>query len=331
MTAPAMYPSNNSLIKVNEHLSMRFNLFDLHDSAEDINVRRLIRVYSVVPKYSQFKSGPWAGQAIRVTSFLRKVNEKLKKEIGSGWKREWLNNIGYKFALKSIGDWFIGRASVPLIALKKLEVFGLDCEVSVLLNNCNYFSCTTRAPYKLPHFLTPDLAYLTGAILGDGHIRRTEDKISFEVSEKWLSNKFIEKVVAVFEQKLRESIRIGRGKDKYLARFDNKSAKRLFTKIIGIPSGKKSHIITVPELIKASSKECQTAFLEGVFDTDGGSRGKNRLGLTSASKQFRDGIIDLLEVQGINAFKDEWVNKMYNRSYYGLRLSKGVKPSFMQE
>ncbi len=308
---------------------MEFNLLDLHDSKEDANVRKLLRVYSVIPRFSKESKCEKAEQAIRIVKFLRKTNEKLKKEISPSWKNEWIESTKYPFYGRNYVDWFIGRASIPLIALKKFERFDMKEEVENLISNCDFFCSTTGDVYKVPHIIDSDLAYLVGAILGDGHIKKHKGSISFEVSEEWLAKKFIEKVGKIFDHKLILGSRKDRGKVRCLVNFTNKSAVRLFNKIIGIPRGKKSHKIFVPEIIKKASSEIKSAFLEGVFDTDGGKRGKGYFGLTSASKQFRDDLVDLMELQNIKVFKDEWVNKLYNRSYYGFKISKKVNAPFV--
>ena len=108
---------------------MRFNLLDLHEPKEDTNVRKLLRVYSVIPRFAAHDNPEHAEQAIRVTNFLRKVNERLRKEVGLGWKYKWMEATESKFAKETHKDWFIGRASVPLTALEQLEMFGLRKEV----------------------------------------------------------------------------------------------------------------------------------------------------------------------------------------------------------
>ena len=69
---------------------MRFNLLELHCPKEDTNVRKLLRVYSVIPRFSVKQTPEQAEQAIRVTNFLRTVNKKLRKEIGLSWKKQWI-------------------------------------------------------------------------------------------------------------------------------------------------------------------------------------------------------------------------------------------------
>lgn len=299
---------------------MEFNLFDLHDSKEDTDGRKLLRVYSVIPRFSQYKAGVKAEQAIKVTNFLRRTNENLNKDVGLNWKKQWFESIGYDFAALSYKDWFIGRASVPLIALKQLAIFGLGEQVKKLVNGSDFFCSTTGDVYRMPHKISAELAYLIGAILGDGHINKNKDKIYFEVSDEFLAYKFINKVSCVFDHKLKLHSRMDRGIKRRLVIFNNKPAFRLFTRILKLPRGKKSHIIVVPEIIKNSDETIKLAFLEGVFDTEGCIRNKG-FRLTTASLNFRNDLCDLLNLLGEKGSKDEWINKKYNKKYYGLQYS----------
>ena len=318
--SPSGYKRENLI--PSQGAEMGFNLLQLHDPKEDTNVRKLLRLYSVVPRFSRYKTGPRAEQAVRVNKFLREVNEKLKKEIGCSWKDQWLESLGCRYAKQGYKDWFIGRASLPLVALKKLELFGFKSEVDKLIESCDFFSSTSARPFRIPHNIEENLAYLLGAILGDGHITKIADRISFEVFEKWLAKKFKSKVMTVFAHNLnlRTIFRLDRGTTSYGLNFDNKPAVRLFTNFLSVPRGKKSHIIIVPDIINKADKNIQLAFLEGVFDTEGCIRRKG-LRITSASKDFRDGLCDLLSILGEKGSKDEWINKKYNKKYYGLQYS----------
>ncbi len=299
---------------------MRFNLLELHDPKEDTNVRKLLRVYSVIPRFAAHDNPEHTEQAIRVTNFLRSVNKRLRKEVGLDWKYKWMESTESKHARESCKDWFIGRASVPLIALEQLRMFGLREEVEELVDSCDFFCSTTGVVFKMPHEMNLDLAYLLGAILGDGHIKKVEDKICFEVTEEWLTKKFMQNINAVFEHKINLHTRLRKGRFYYSANSNNKPAVRLFTKFLQVPRGKKSHIIFVPNSIKNSTEEIRLAFLEGVFDTEGCIRGKG-LRVTSASKQFRDDLCELLVSFDEKGSKDEWINKKYNKKYFGLQYS----------
>lgn len=299
-----------------------FNLLQLHCPEEDSGVRKLLRVYSVISRFDKKAIPLQSEQASRINEFLKKTNKNLNNEIGPKWKSIWLESIGYDFARLSYKDWFLGRASIPLVALKVLGFFGLQEEIIDLVKNCDFFCSTTGRVFKVPHEITSDLSYLAGAILGDGHITKAEYRISFKVSEEWLAKKFVYKIKTVFNHEVRLHAKSEKNrKMQYCADCDNKPAVRIFTKFFNIPKGKKSHIIEVPEIILESPAEIKKAFLEGVFDTDGGKR-RGGFGLTTASQKFRGQLALLLESFGITVHKDEWVNKKYNKSYYGLQFNR---------
>ena len=96
-----------------------------------------------------------------------------------------------------------------------------------------------------------------------------------------------------------------------------------------VPRGKKSHKIIVPDTVKQSSPELKRAFLEGVFVTDGGKR-RGGLGLSTASLLFRDQMAHLLEEFDIQPKKDQWINKLYNKKYYGLYFPITDNSQFLQ-
>jgi len=102
------------------------------------------------------------------------------------------------------------------------------------------------------------------------------------------------------------------------------------SEVFNIPRGKKSHIVIVPEIIKKSNKNIKNAFLEGVFDTDGGKRGRG-LGLSCASITFRNDLIELLSDLDIIVHKDEWLNKKYNKTYYGFYFKPTGKELFLKD
>ncbi|MCR4335062.1 MAG: hypothetical protein NUV57_00820, partial [archaeon] len=278
---------------------MQFNLLNLHDSVDDDNARKLLRVYSILPRFSKIKDGSKAEQAMRVVKFLRKVNEKLKRDVSPAWKEEWLKAINYNFAKSTYRDWFIGRASVPLIALKRLEIFGLRKEITELLNNINYISSTTGEIVKIPKQFNPDLIYLTGLIIGDGSLginnRHKENNLLYRIGIHSGDRKFLYLIKPMFET-IFEIKHFIVSKYKNNGAWDltknNKAIYRFFTKIIGIQNGKKSHKALIPGTIKNLVPENQVAFLAGMVDSDIGKH-SNGMGSTFSSKQI---VIDLVEV-----------------------------------
>ncbi|MDO8626926.1 MAG: hypothetical protein Q7K42_00540, partial [Candidatus Diapherotrites archaeon] len=260
---------------------MEFDFFKLHNSEEDKDLRECLRLYSVVPKFAK-QTTEKEILAERIVKILQSVNEKLKKE-NLDWKRKWIKTFSYSIAKRTVDDWFLGRASIPLFALQELKKFGCEKEVQEIMKNSEYFCSTTGKVFKLPPKLNPDLAWLVGAILCDGHMHKLRHGVSFEVVDKILIIKFQNIFNAQFgvnvaykNSKLRE-----KRKQLYRFRVRCKPVVRFFEQFFEIPRGKKSHKIVVPQLILNSNIGIKKAFLIGVFDTDGGKR-RNGLGLTSA-------------------------------------------------
>jgi len=188
----------------------------------------------------------------------------------------------------------------------------------------------SKKKFSIPLKITPELAYLVACIICDGHIRKDKYKIYFETVKEETTKKFTEIFNYVFETNEKYKIRIERRENRqkpYRLSVNGKPVVLLFEKIFDIPRGKKSHLVYVPKGIMENSYDIQSAFLEGVFETDGGKRGK-QLGLTSASKRFRDDTCKLINKFNIKVTKDEWINKITKKRYYGLRFAGVPKPPF---
>jgi len=182
---------------------------------------------------------------------------------------------------------------------------------------------------KIPHFLSEDLSYLVAAIICDGHLKKDKYRIYFELTNIQVIKKFLEKMDNVFEIKAyyrKKMDKRGNRKMIYIVAINSKPVVVFLNKIFEVPRGKKSGKVKIPKNIMNSNIKIKRAFIEGVFDTDGGKR-RRGLGLSSASIQFRNDMIELLSEFKISAFKDEWINKKYNKRYYGLYF-KGFNASF---
>ena len=187
--------------------------------------------------------------------------------------------------------------------------------------------------------LTPKTAYLTGVIIGDGNLcGSTKSKtdlspdyrISIDISDKeYLLN--IEQIIksliqtkTIPKQSPQRGDRIPRW---YLA-IRNKGLFNFLCKDMEIPMGKKSNIVSIPPKILSSSDEIKKHFLAGYFDTDGGFRA-NALGFTMASKMLWMGVSKLLNEFNISHSKDRWINKKYNKEFFGIRIRKGEIDNFL--
>ena len=109
----------------------------------------------------------------------------------------------------------------------------------------------------------------------------------------------------------------------------NKSLYNFLVKTMEIPPGKKSGKVKIPERI-LDNKIYSKYFISGLYDTDGGKRGKS-IGFTSKSKKLIDQTSLLLDRFDISHSKEGWINKKYNTPFYGIRLHKKSTDTFLNK
>lgn len=308
---------------------MEFNLLNLH-CAGDTELRKCVRAYTIMPKY--VKSPTERNfKAEKIIGILRQINFKLRKKVGLNWKEKWLEKLPFKVKKASPKDWLLGRASIPLITIIKLNEFGCEKEVEEIYQHLDYFCSTTGTIARIPKKISQELAWLAATILCDGHIDKNKSRVVFNLSDRELIKKIEIAFNNIFEIKSCNYLIKDKPqsiKQLFGLNSENRGAVRFLNNFLEIPAGKKCDIIKVPESILQSSPEIKRAFLKGVFETDGGKRRKG-LGLTSASKKFRDQNFELLQEFGIKASKDEWINKLYNKKYYGFQFKIEPKSEFL--
>ena len=189
--------------------------------------------------------------------------------------------------------------------------------------------------------LNPKTAYLTGVIIGDGNLSNSvksktdlshDYRISIDLSDRRYLIYLARLIKSIIKTKTipKKPIQRGNRIPRLYFRVRNKELFNFFNKDMGIPKGKKSSIVFVPSKIKNSQKELKKQFLAGYFDTDGGFRG-NSLGFTTASMNLWGGVSELLNEFSIKHTKEKWINKTYNRHFYGIKMGKGEIDKFLKE
>lgn len=179
-------------------------------------------------------------------------------------------------------------------------------------------------------------AYLTGVIIGDGHIgdrfsskNGCDYKISIELGERsFLDVLFVLLSKIIITKSKPKTIIRNDSRIKNYLQFRNKDFYYFLTKDLSIPSGKKSAIVVVPQVIMDNSLSIKKSFIAGLFDTDGGMRG-DKLGFTSASENLIDGVYVILKELKVPCFKEKWFNKKYQKYYYGIKIRKSATNSFL--
>lgn len=185
-----------------------------------------------------------------------------------------------------------------------------------------------------------DMAYLIGALVGDGYISdRCKSKkylskdyrISIEISDtKYLEEVLFTLFTNVVSTKSvpKRRIRNGKKESSYFM-IRNKNFYYFFTKEIGLIAGRKEGLVVPPKIMNSNAK-IKRNFVAGLFDTDGGFRGGS-LGFTMKSKTLRDEVITLLLENKIRSNGDEWVASYNGLSYYGLRIVKRDIGNFLKQ
>jgi ERCC4-related helicase len=189
--------------------------------------------------------------------------------------------------------------SMPLdlfLNLSKKVNFAYD---SLLLTD----SCGKSNPVKIPMILDQRLAYILGAMLGEGHIgnrkRHGQEVVFSDLDRDSVSLEFKEAIVEKFGIEMKKS-------PKGLSIYNTALAEILNS--MGIPKGRKSKIIRIPKFLFISNEDNVRGFIKGIFDTCG-SAAKNHVSIASVSKEFIQDLKWLFLKIGIIGNIEEKINR----------------------
>ncbi|MDO8656097.1 MAG: LAGLIDADG family homing endonuclease [Nanoarchaeota archaeon] len=134
--------------------------------------------------------------------------------------------------------------------------------------------------------ITPELAEIIGIYIGDGYLRYEGSRKELDISGGYEEKEYYDNhVIPLCNQTFNISItgKFFPSRSTYGFVIRDRSVLEIF-KEMGFPSGNKSAIIKIPDIIKYSdNKEIITRFLRGYFDTDGCVCFRNRKGGKSYS------------------------------------------------
>ncbi len=188
--------------------------------------------------------------------------------------------------------------------------------------------------------LNSKTAYLVGVIIGDGNLSSSvkskkndlskDYAISIDLSDKEYLIYIFKLIKSIIKTKTvpKKSPQRGNRVPRLNIRVRNKELFKFFNEIMEIPKGAKSSIVFIPSNIKKSSEEIKKYFLAGYFDTDGGFRGKT-LGFTTASEKLYGDVSKLLDEFYILHSTEKWINKKYNKEFYGIKIKKSEIGKFL--
>lgn len=183
---------------------------------------------------------------------------------------------------------------------------------------------------KIPLLLTPNLAFLAGCIIGDGHLGKNKFRISIELTSHKILSMILEKFNRIFKLKLKIfEVKRRSGKSKsWRIKFQCKAIWLLFNNVFEIPSGKKSNIVKVPKVISSSNEKTIKSFITGLFLTDGGHK-KNRILFSSTSELLLIGVKEVLSKFNINCSINKIFDKKLDRTFFELLINTSNTKMFI--
>lgn len=136
-----------------------------------------------------------------------------------------------------------------------------------------------RRGINLPNYLTEDLAELIGFHVGDGYAtisKRPKGNITDYIvwyegnprTEIEYYDNFLQNIILKLFKISVPAMYFSKGK-MYGIRINSKAIVNFYSKVLGIPLGKKSQSVTIPKIILESNLRIKAAFLRGLFDADG--------------------------------------------------------------
>lgn len=171
--------------------------------------------------------------------------------------------------------------------------------------------------------LNKDLAYLFGAVLGDGTIQQ-KNVYYFSEDEELLSE--IERIVKGLGFEPRRNLhRIGKnGKPFFRISCGASRCREIFVGA-GLVGDTGHKLLRVPDVIFKSPSECRFSFLQGIFDADGtvsklGNATSCGLCFCTSSQVFAQQCAMLCRSLGMMCRVSSDFNKTYNRTYYKVRI-----------
>lgn len=174
--------------------------------------------------------------------------------------KEALSLIKNKIHKSTYYYWISGVSPIPI---KYLKLFSkLDSNILDIAYKKMKFASVGNKKCLLPKIMTKDLAYLLGAINGDGYVHKNGRYITLATDSKYhikIINLLFKKIFAIdgyiTDNNTYHKIEIGsRPVHSFISLF--------------CPVGKKTGHLRVPEEVKIK-KELLLSYLSGLFDTDG--------------------------------------------------------------
>ncbi|MHA2304801.1 MAG: AAA family ATPase [Candidatus Hodarchaeales archaeon] len=151
------------------------------------------------------------------------------------------------------------KGKIPALYVKKLfSLYPLTDQYDLYLEHDR----------KIPLHMTEDLMYILGVLAGDGHLRYshshgTVSQIILTVKDEAVKERYFKAIKKTF------NITPQKYSDSYSYYFNSRPLGDLLHNL-GLPYSKKSETITVPHYAITTPINLLKAYLQGLFDSDGG-------------------------------------------------------------
>ncbi len=265
---------------------------------------------------------------INVDKELRKVWKKLQLKVSGAEFSAAMSEIAKEhYTLTRNFEFVLDGQRSPTIGLLRsmnrfLVDYGLRIDLKKLLNNARvkFGHGGNAASAQLPYSLTPQLAYLVGA-LRDGTLARC-GKYEISISQnndRWL--KILKNIInCVFDPSNEPAIRNSR------VTLSNRPIFEYLHRVFEIPVGKKDNWET-PMIIKKASPSLQRYYIRGFYDADGLSY---KLGFCQVNKEAIVFVKETLEKLGIKTGKLSIVDKPERKTMYYISTSRESHARFIK-
>ncbi len=276
--------------------------------------------------------------AIKYDLFVHGIKEETKEIIkhlgGTNNTSELLNQ---KFS--KVKEWSLGRKP---IAIKDLELL-LNAsdkkfrnkleeriELKELRISCKY------SPQKMffPKTISPDLAYLIGLILGDGHVAEK----TLNAKGNWIISVFFDNKEhqQVYCALIKQELGITPHNRKHKANcvvstFASKAAHWLLRNYFCMHNGKKAPLIEIPEIILDSDETIKNALIQGLFDSDGTITKNGYVKYATTSKTMEKQLSTELDILGIVTKTNVWIKEAKYLPLYIISISKKSNKLFAEK